>query len=125
MQTLMVIDDNKVDLESVRSIVELYPTVEWLGGYADAQAALAALGVRLPDMVIIAVELAEMNGLMVARTIKETLPQVQVIMAAHSRNFANEAYDVGARGYLIKPLNPNQVLTLLEKVSEFGGGSRT
>jgi two-component SAPR family response regulator len=113
---LIVVEDNISDLEKVRHIVAGIPFVEWVGHYAEPQEAITEMMRGVPDVVITAVELPNMNGLSFTHKMQNVLPGVHVIVASHSSQYAREAYDVGARGYIIKPFEHESLLRLLGKV---------
>jgi two-component SAPR family response regulator len=111
----MVIDDNMSDIEAIKQIVRSITSVDLVGSFVKPQEALCEMMRNAPDVVITAVELPEMNGLSLTRRLQEVLPEIHVIVAARSRHFAREAYEVGARGYLIKPFQKEKLFRLLVK----------
>ncbi|AOZ93138.1 response regulator transcription factor [Paenibacillus crassostreae] len=119
MLKLMVVDDNISDLEAIQQIVNSISFFEWVGGFANPHEALSEMMRKPPDIVITTVELPEMNGLSLTRKMQEVLPWVHVIIAARNSNFATEAYEVGARGYLIKPFRQESLLKLIGNVFSF------
>ncbi|WP_213413469.1 LytR/AlgR family response regulator transcription factor [Xylanibacillus composti] len=123
MLKLMLLDDQPADREAVEQIVRSIPDVEWLGACVNSGEALDAAVKRKPDVVIAAVELAEMNGLAFTSKLQEMLPAVRVIVSASSGDYARQAYDAGARGYLIKPIDQNSLIKVLGKVSMLKGSS--
>lgn len=116
MLKLMVVDDNISDLEVVRQIVNSISFIEWAGEFTNPHEALSEMMRNPPDIVITAVELPEMNGLSLTGKMQEVLPRVLVIIAARNSHYATEAYEVGARGYLIKPFRQEDLLKLIGNV---------
>jgi DNA-binding NarL/FixJ family response regulator len=110
---LMLLEDQTADREAVERIVQSLSDVEWLGAYAKPQEALDAAVKCKPDVVIAAVELADMNGLTFTSKLQDILPAVCVIVSARSGDYARQAYDAGARGYLIKPVGKECLMKLL------------
>ncbi|WP_424767689.1 response regulator [Paenibacillus sp. sgz302251] len=115
---LIVVDDNISDLEGIRQIADSISFVEWGGSFAKPQEALMMMMRNAPDVLITAVELPEMNGLSFTGRLQECLPRVHVIVAARSGQYAREAFEVGARGYLIKPFEKGSLLRLLGNVTK-------
>jgi two-component SAPR family response regulator len=113
---MVVVDDNISDLEDIQAMVSTIAVVEWTGCYTRPQEALLDMARSAPDVVIAAVEMMEMNGLSFTRKLQEILPGVHVIVAARNDHYAREAYEVGARGYLIKPFEKESLMRLLGKV---------
>lgn len=117
----MVVDSNEWDRDTLRDIAGSVKGMEWSGAYESAEEALSAMQIDTPELLVIAVELPEMNGLTLARRMQELHPKLQVIITAMSRHHATEAYEVGARGYIVKPFDKQNMIRLLEKVSDIGG----
>jgi DNA-binding NarL/FixJ family response regulator len=120
MLKMMVIDDNVLDREAIEQLVRPLSFVEWQGGFSKPQDALCEMLRNTPDVVITAVEIPEMNGLSFTSMLQERLPDIQVIVAARSSRYAREAYEAGARGYIIKPFDRESLLRLLENVRARG-----
>jgi two-component SAPR family response regulator len=113
MLKMMAIEDDVFDMKAIQQIARSFPFIEWKGGFSNIQDALHEMMLNTPDIIIIAVELQEENGLSVASKIQELLPKVPVIVAARNDHHAREAYEVGARGYIIKPFDRVKLLELL------------
>lgn len=111
---LMLLEDQTVDRAAVEQIIKSLPDVEWIGTYANSQEALDEAVKNKPDVVIAAVELTEMNGLAFTSKLQEILPTVSIIVSARSGHYAREAYEAGARGYLIKPVGMESLMKALD-----------
>lgn len=115
MLRLMLLEDQTVDQEAVEQIVKSLPDVEWLGAYTKLQEALDEAILNKPDVVIAAVELMDINGLTFTSKLQDILPSVSVIVTAYSGDYARQAYDAGARGYLLKPVGEESLIKVLEQ----------
>ena len=91
----------------------------WLGsrGYActsadSAQAALETLGRECVDLVVSDIRMPGASGIELLGTIRDRFPDVAVIMstAVDDNETAVRALELGAYGYVIKPLERNEVL---------------
>jgi chemotaxis response regulator CheB len=71
---LMIIDDNASDRGSMVQIAESISCVKWSRGFANPQDAINEMRFYVPDVVIIAVELSDTNGLSVTRRLLELQP---------------------------------------------------
>lgn len=103
--TLLVIDDEPDVLATVEAFAQGF-------GFSvvtrtDARSALAELPVLKPDAVLVALRMAEINGLDVLRAVCAVAPTCQVIlMTRHaSVDTAIEAVKLGALDYISKPFD--------------------
>ena len=114
MSRILVIDDESEFCEFVRTALE-QEGHEVRTAHSGAEAMLA-LDDDSPDLVLMDVKMPDVNGL-------ELLPQIKavsrrsivlVITAVNDYTIADLLYEVGADGYLTKPIHLN---VLIENVS--------
>ena len=72
----------------------------------------------LPDLTICDINMAGMNGIECLRQILEMNPGAKVVMCTSmgERCFAEEAVDIGAKGYIVKPVAAAAVVATVDKV---------
>ncbi len=87
---------------------------------ADGFRALAAASEFAPDVVLTDLKMPGMDGLALMDRIKETHPEVAVVLmtAFGAVESAVEAMRAGASNYLTKPLNSDELLLVLERCLE-------
>lgn len=101
---IVLVEDHTLVRMGIRSLLESLTQVEVIGEAASGQEALDILPSLLPDLLLLDIAMAEMNGLEVAERVAQLYPEVRVVMLSM---YANEAYvvqalRVGAKGYLLK-----------------------
>jgi len=112
---ILIIDDDKLIRWSLS-------TVLGRAGYRICEAAtgaegLAAVETGTPDLVLLDIKLADMDGFAVLTAIYQAHPKLPVLMmtADTTPETARQALRLGARGYLDKPFDS---AVLLAAVSE-------
>lgn len=112
MSTILVIDDEDSILEILKDILEDEGYTVFTA--ADGYEGLACLGSNSVDMVFLDVWLPNMGGIEVLEKIKETDPDIPVvIISGHaSIDMAVKAVKLGAFDFLEKPLSLDKVVTL-------------
>ena len=110
MATILVVDDSNLSRRTSRRILES-------GGHqvcdvADGMAALEQYTLDRPDVVLLDVTMADMNGLEVLQQLRAIDPAARVVMAtADVQTSTRElALAGGAVGFVTKPLNGDEVL---------------
>jgi DNA-binding NarL/FixJ family response regulator len=90
-------------LEAARRILE--PEFQVVGTVHDGQALLEAADALRPDVVIIDISMGMLNGLEAARllTRRESQPKIVFLTVHQDQEFVEEAFSVGALGYVVKP----------------------
>lgn len=120
MYQAVVIDDEPVIVDGLQS------AIDWSGFHIDIACAstdpLAALDYILSHpvhIVLTDVAMPRMNGLELIRRIKEEKPSIYVIVLSAYNNFeyVRTALKLGAENYLLKPLDPGELLDTLSQIT--------
>lgn len=100
---LLLADDNPSMLQAARRILE--PEFQVVGTVHDGQALLEAADALRPDVLIIDISMGMLNGLEAARilTRSECKPKIVFLTVHQDQEFVEEAFSVGALGYVVKP----------------------
>lgn len=71
-----------------------------------------------PDIVILDIRMPEPNGLAVLKLIKKQNPSIRVVMVTTSRDDSDvaEAMQLGAQGYLLKDMQPDDLIKSLHSI---------
>jgi DNA-binding NtrC family response regulator len=118
-QTLLVIDDEPNILTTLRRALELEGYDVDVAG--AGRIGLEKLADRDVDLVLLDVQMPEMDGLAVLRTIRERHPDVPVIMMSGHGTIetAVSATQLGARDFLEKPLGTEKTLLTIKNTLAF------
>ena len=100
----LIIDDEELARDRLRSLLSREPRIEILGEAGDGQSAVTAIEKLKPDLVFLDVQMPELNGFEVLQAIDERKRPNVVFVTAHDK-FALQAFDVHAVDYLLKPFD--------------------
>ncbi len=122
---VLVADDHSLFRDGIVSLLEA-AGFDVVGQVGDGQAAVEAAHRLHPDVVLMDITMPRMDGLQALQIIRTDLPATQVVMLTVSDDDANlfEAIRHGAAGYLLKNLNAEEFLKILEGV-EHGEAAMT
>ena len=94
------------DHEAVRQVLGLtvQPECEVVGEATNGEEAIAETERLHPDLVLMDVSMPVMGGFEAARQMRERFPQLNIIFVSQhaEKAFADEAFRVGAKGYVLK-----------------------
>ncbi len=115
---VFLVDDHTLFRSGVAGILRQQEDFEVVGEAGDGQEALEKVRDVMPDIILMDVYMPEMGGLEATRRIKEVLPYVKIVMLTFSEEDEDlfEAIKVGAHGYLLKKIDPQELLRRLRGV---------
>ncbi len=120
MYTLLIADDEQLERQALRFIIEKRcPDVRIIGEAGDGNSAVGIAAREKPDIVLMDIRMPELSGLEAARAIRTMLPHTAIVIltAFDEFSYAKEALSSGAVEYLLKPLHPNDLLQTLAAVT--------
>ncbi len=117
-QTVLIVDDDPVILQNYGRMVRHLGYEPILA--ADPTQALAAMRSSAPAVALVDLKMPQMDGIELANRIKDIDARVQVVVftAYASIDTAVAAVKAGAFDYVEKPLSPDKLRHLLERVLE-------
>lgn len=110
MSVVMIVEDEQLELEFLKSIVaeELRPEDKLITCDSGVQAVKLAKQHR-PDIIVMDILIPEMDGLQALQEIKKFLPYANVIILSACSDFtyAQTAIRLKVQEYLLKPIKPS------------------
>lgn len=118
MKSILVVDDEKAIRDSIRMILE-YAKFD-VQFAEDGPSALSKVGGEGIDLVLLDIKMPGMDGLKVLQTIKESRPDLPVVMISGHGTIetAVEATRRGAFDFLQKPLDKDKLLIAVRNAIE-------
>lgn len=123
MISISIVDDEKELRESIATFVNGSPGFRCVSAYGSAEAALKGLPEDKPDVVLMDINMAGMDGIECVERLKAASPEMQIVMLTvyEDTDKIFKALSAGASGYLLKRLSPTKLLQAIREVQ--GGGS--
>lgn len=120
--TVLIADDHPVYRDGLASLLEPLPGIEVVARAADGVEAVEQARVTQPDVVIMDLQMPRLNGIEATRQVLAELPEtgVLVITMGEDESTVFTAVTAGARGYLLKGADAEEVIQAIRTVH--GGG---
>lgn len=114
--TVLIVDDEPLARERLRSLLAAESDVTVLGECASGAEAVAAITRRRPDLVFLDINLPGMDGFAVLGALPPPLPLV-VFVTAYDEH-AVKAFEAQALDYLLKPFKPARLRAAVTRAKE-------
>lgn len=112
-----IVDDDPNQIETFQILLaDFCENVEVSGTSTKILDAVKKLRSNPPDVLFLDVELVEGTGFDLLEVLQ--MPELPVIFTTGHRSHAVEAVSTQAIGYLLKPINPDKLNKMLEKLAE-------
>lgn len=122
MITVSIVDDEGDLRRSISAFINGAPGFRCLSAYASARDALRALPQEQPDVVLMDINMAGMNGIECVARLKAGHPHMQIVMLTVYEDAEQifKALAAGASGYMLKRLTPASLLEAIREVHDGG-----
>ena len=120
MIKLVIVDDHALFREGLASIIRLDPGIEVSGLAGTVQEAVEVVRTLKPDIVLMDFSLPDGTGGDATRMVLAEHPDCKIIFLSMSESDENlfAAVRSGAKGYLLKNMNPSKLVTTIRSVHE-------
>lgn len=112
---ILVVDDELAAVEVLgKRLREILDDRTKIFTARSGRKALELVSREQPDVVFLDVEMPGMNGLEVAKRIKEKDADINIIMCTAYEQYALQAWDLFVSGYIVKPASPDDIRKALD-----------
>ena len=115
---VLLADDHTLVLDGFRKLLE--DQCEVVGAAEDGRTLLRMAQELQPDIVTLDISMPQLNGIDAARKLKKILPLTKLIFVTMHADpaYVNEAFKVGASGYLLKRSAGSELLQAIQSVMD-------
>jgi NarL family two-component system response regulator LiaR len=117
---VLVADDHAVVRQGLRTFLELQDDIAVVADVGDGEAALSAVESHRPDVVLMDLVMPGVGGIEAIRRLRELRPQTRVLVLT---SFLDDeklfpAVRAGAAGYLLKDVEPAELVRAIHTVAD-------
>ena len=115
---IMIVDDHGILRAGLRALLQAKADIAVVGEAGGMEEAVRMAVELKPDVVLMDINLPDGSGIEATRTIKQTCPDVQVLMLTiyDDPETVFEAVQAGAIGYVLKDIPPEHLAAAIRSV---------
>jgi DNA-binding NarL/FixJ family response regulator len=115
---ILLVEDFEPFRNLIRRLLEPKPGLQIVAEVADGQEAVLQAAELKPALILLDIRLPSLNGLDAARQIRELSPDSKILFVSQefSPEVVQEAMNLGASGYVLKPRLASDLLPAVETV---------
>lgn len=113
---VMMVDDRKLILTGGLPILEEVMPNATVTGFTDANEAIEYAKTNNVALAFLDIELRDTTGLELCRRLLEINPRTNIVYLTAYSDYALDAWQTGAIGFMLKPITPEGVREQLEKL---------
>jgi DNA-binding NarL/FixJ family response regulator len=116
----LVVDDFREFRSLLSSVIRKQSELQLIGGACNGEEAVQKIETLRPDLVLLDLGLPLLNGLKVARIIRETAPESKIVFVSQesSADVVHEALSLGVCAYVYKSDVEGELLRAVSAVLE-------
>jgi DNA-binding NarL/FixJ family response regulator len=121
--SVSIVEDHDQTRESIVALLRKSAGLVCLDAYPTAEAALAEVPEKPPDVLLVDIRLPRMSGIECVTQLKSTMPNLRVLMLTtyEERELIFDSLRAGASGYILKNTLGTELVQAVEQVH--GGGA--
>jgi DNA-binding NarL/FixJ family response regulator len=115
---ILIADDHRLFREGLRSLLGSLPDIEVVAEAAGGADAVLLAQQLQPDVVLMDIQMADMNGIDATRAITAASPHIGVVMVTMFEDDESvfAAMRAGARGYVLKGADQEEIVRVIQAV---------
>jgi DNA-binding NarL/FixJ family response regulator len=115
---ILVVEDHKAWLRFISNALQTQTELELSAQVSDGLEAVQLAKELQPDLILLDIGLPTLNGIEVARRIREVSPASKILFVSEARSpeIAEEALNTGGAGYLVKSDAGRELLPAIKAV---------
>ena len=113
---ILIVDDHQVVRDGLQHMLAREEDMEVVGQGADSEETLSQLERLSPNIVLMDIKMAGMDGIELTRRVKQKQPSCNVIMLTLYDEYLTHAMEAGAKGYLLKDAKREELTQAIRQV---------
>jgi DNA-binding NarL/FixJ family response regulator len=119
MIKVFIVDDHYMVVEGIRSLLMNEKEIDFIGSASTVDSCRAFLKTKLPDVILMDINLPDGNGIDLCKEIKSTHPSINIlgISTFNQASYIKDMMANGASGYVLKNATQQEITEAIQLAS--------
>ncbi|MBS4027471.1 MAG: response regulator transcription factor [Ignavibacteriales bacterium] len=123
---VILVEDTPSLRKRFTELLSFYDDIELIDSYASGEAAINGIKLlpqsRIPDVILMDIELPKMNGIETTALVKENYPEIEIMMLTVFEDETKifQAIQSGASGYMLKDESGDAIIDAIRELQNGG-----
>jgi DNA-binding NarL/FixJ family response regulator len=119
MIKVFIVDDHYMVVEGIRSLLMNEKEIEFIGSASTAESCRAFLKTKIPDVILMDINLPDGNGIDLCKEIKDKYPTINIlgISTFNQASYIKDMMENGASGYVLKNATQQEITEAIQLAS--------
>ncbi len=115
---ILIVDDEELARARLLRLINQIPGCDVIGEAVSGEDALEKIQVLDPELVFLDVRMPGQDGISVAKTLADYTDPPAIVFCTAYDDYALEAFNTLAQGYIVKPVQLEQLIQVIEKTKK-------
>jgi DNA-binding LytR/AlgR family response regulator len=106
---VILVDDEEPARDELRYLLSQVGGMEIVAEFGSAETFLPACRKFAPEVIFLDIQMRGINGIETARMVRKILPEALIVFATAYDEYALEAFEIHAVGYILKPFDEEKL----------------
>lgn len=106
---VICLDDEKIILAGLVANCKKIEAITSVVGFSNTKDLMEYLKDNTADVIFSDINMPDMNGIDVAKWLRENYPEINVVFTTGYTEYTNQAIRASAKGYLLKPISKDMI----------------
>ncbi len=120
----IIVEDEKYTLLEIKELLENSNIIDVCGTYQNPLKVIEDFDHIKPQVVFLDISMPEMDGMTLAELLMNKDPDLYVVFITGYNHYAVKAFDLNAIDYILKPINPERFMTMVNRLEKMIGPKR-
>jgi len=116
MLKVLIVDDNEIEREFLRFLLEEIQDIKIIGEAENGLEALELISTFDPDIIFLDIKMPEIDGIKVVKHIIANRLKTFIVFVTVERKFALEAFELDTVDYLLKPFDKSRLIKTIMRI---------